>query len=460
MKWAAVPLAVALAPVHPQFAASQPVRRAYGVLVLLGCAVFAAWLARLDPPGCAMGGREASSELLARPGGAIAYDVTGSGPLVVCIPGMGELRSSYRYTVPALRQAGLRVACMDLRGHGDSDATFDRYDDVAAGEDAVALADHLGASQIVLVGNSMGAGAAVWAAAERPELVAGIALLGPFVRNTPMNPLLVLAFRLAMSGPWAPRVWASYVPRLYPGRRPADFEEHLSAITATMRRPGHARAFIATTRSSHQPAESRLADVKCPALVVMGERDPDFPDPAAEAAWVAGRLDAPTILVPAAGHYPQAEDPDVVNPALSVFCRQVLDGGVDRTAAPRPRAAGAEEVGIVAAFATWGYAAGSTSGRASCWPWPCPRSPSRSGAGSTSGSRGPRGTTASGPGARGPRRPPRWPGGAVGTPRLAGGLIALSVAYHAELYLHGGRLLAARSASPRRTPATGHEVSS
>ena len=126
--------------------------------------------------------------MLARPGGAIAYDVTGNGPLVVCIPGMGELRSSYRYTVPALREAGLRVACMDLRGHGDSDATFDRYDDVAAGEDAVALADHLGASQIVLVGNSMGAGAAVWAAAERPELVAGVALLGPFVRNTPDEP--------------------------------------------------------------------------------------------------------------------------------------------------------------------------------------------------------------------------------------------------------------------------------
>ena len=69
-----------------------------------------------------------------------------------------------------------------------------------------------------------------------------------------------------------------------------------------------------------------MADVKCPALVVMGEKDPDFPDPAAEAAWVAGRLDAQTLLVPAAGHYPQAEDPDAVNPVLSGFCRQVLDG--------------------------------------------------------------------------------------------------------------------------------------
>ncbi len=273
-----------------------------------------------------MTGSHAPSELLPRPGGAIAYDVTGSGPLVVCIPGMGELRSSYRYTVPALNETGLRVACMDLRGHGDSEATFDRYDDVAAAEDAIALADHLGAEQAVLVGNSMGAGAAVWAAAERPELVAGVALIGPFVRNTPMNPLLALTFRLAMSGPWAPRVWASYLPRLYPGRRPDDFPEHLSEISSSMRRPGHARAFVATTRSSHQPAESRLSDVKSPALIIMGEKDPDFPDPAGEAAWIAARLDAQTLLVPAAGHYPQAEDPAAINPVLSSFCRRVLDG--------------------------------------------------------------------------------------------------------------------------------------
>ncbi len=133
---------------------------------------------------------------------------------------------------------------MDLRGHGDSDVTFDRYDDVAAAEDAVALADHLGAPQVVLVGNSMGAGAAVWAAAERPELVAGVALLGPFVRNTPMNPLLALAFRVAMSGPWAPRVWATYLPRLYPGRRPDDFKEHLARsppVCAARGMPGPSR---------------------------------------------------------------------------------------------------------------------------------------------------------------------------------------------------------------------------
>ena len=76
---------------------------------------------------------QTSTRLLDRPEGRIGYDVIGDGPLVVCLPGMGELRSSYRFTVPALTAGGFRVATMDLRGHGDSDATFSAYDDVAAG---------------------------------------------------------------------------------------------------------------------------------------------------------------------------------------------------------------------------------------------------------------------------------------------------------------------------------------
>src|SRR4051812_49552667 len=96
---------------------------------------------------------------LPRPQGRIGYDVAGSGPLVVCVPGMGDLRSTYRHTVPALVAAGFRVATMDLRGHGDSDATFDSYDDVAAGTDVIALIEHLGGPAVVL-GNSMGASAA------------------------------------------------------------------------------------------------------------------------------------------------------------------------------------------------------------------------------------------------------------------------------------------------------------
>lgn len=260
--------------------------------------------------------------LLERGEGRLEYEVAGDGPLVVCLPGMGELRSSYRFTTPVLVEAGFRVAAMDLRGHGGSDATFSRYDDVAAGQDALALVEQLGGGPVVIVGNSMGAGAAVWAAAEQPGAVAGVVLIGPFVRNTPINPLLSLSFKVLMSGPWAPRMWAWYLPRLYPGRRPDDFAEHTGAIRQSMRQPGHAAAFTATTRTSHAPAEERLPAVKAAALVVMGSADPDFPDPAAEGRWVAERLGGRLSMVERAGHYPQVEYPDVVTPELVAFCTE------------------------------------------------------------------------------------------------------------------------------------------
>jgi pimeloyl-ACP methyl ester carboxylesterase len=262
------------------------------------------------------------TQWLDRPGGRNAFDSLGTGPLVVCVPGMGELRTVYRHTTPALVAAGYRVVTMDLRGHGDSDATFTSYDDVAAGGDVVALIEHLGGPAVV-IGNSMGAGAAAWAAAERPELVTGLILVGAFVRNPPMNVLVALGFRAAMGGPWAPRVWASYLPKLYPGRRPEDFAEHLAGIVASMRRPGHARAFSRTTRTSHAPVEARLDEVTAPVLVVMGEQDPDFGDAAAEARWIAERLGGELLLVPGAGHYPQAEEPDLVNRAIVEFTGRV-----------------------------------------------------------------------------------------------------------------------------------------
>jgi pimeloyl-ACP methyl ester carboxylesterase len=261
---------------------------------------------------------ERSTAYLDRTEGRIAYDVTGRGPLVVCAPGMGDLRSVYRFLAPRLADAGHRVATMDLRGHGESDATFGSYDAVATGTDLIALVGRLG-GPAVLVGNSMSAGGAVWAAAERPELVAGLVLIGPFVRQVPVGRLKELMFRLAMARPWGPSVWNGYYRKLYPGRPPEDLGEHRARIRESMRRSGHARAFVATTHTSHAPVEARLVEVHRPTLVVMGERDPDFPDPAAEAHLVMDRLGGRVLLVRGAGHYPQAEYPEVVTPAILEF---------------------------------------------------------------------------------------------------------------------------------------------
>jgi pimeloyl-ACP methyl ester carboxylesterase len=257
--------------------------------------------------------------MLTRPEGRLAYDVVGSGPLVVCSPGMGELRSSYRHLVPLLVDRGFRVATLDLRGHGDSDATFSSYDDQALATDLVALVEELG-GPAVLVGNSMGAGAAVIAAAEHPELVRGLALVGPFVRNPGAGrlsgALTTALFRVAMTKPWGPAAFMAYYPKWTPGARPDDYDEHTAAVRENLRRPGHWKAFVRTTRTTHAPAEARLDQVRAPAVVVMGTDDVDWPDPAAEARWIGDRLGAEVVMAPGVGHYPQVQAPGLVADAV------------------------------------------------------------------------------------------------------------------------------------------------
>ena len=113
--------------------------------------------------------------------------------------------------------------------------------------------------------------------------------------------------------------WKAYLPTLYAGQRPEDFEAYRDRVVASLRRPGYAQAFSLTTRTSHAPAEARLADVSAPTLVVMGEKDPDFPDPRSEANWIARALHAEVVMVPEAGHYPQSQRPDVTTPAIVRF---------------------------------------------------------------------------------------------------------------------------------------------
>jgi pimeloyl-ACP methyl ester carboxylesterase len=235
---------------------------------------------------------------------------------------MGDLRGSYRLLAPRLREAGYKVACTDLRGHGDGDASFSSYGDAETAGDILALVGELGGPAVV-VGNSMAAGSAVLAAARRPDLVLGLVLVGPFVRNPKVSLLKRALLRVAMARPLAAMSWNRYLPKLYAGRRPADFDEYRRDVVASLRKPGHTKAFALTTRTSHAQAEARLGEVSAPTLVVMGEKDPDFGDPRAEAEWIAQSLHAAVVMVPEAGHYPQSQQPAVTANAILGFLEMV-----------------------------------------------------------------------------------------------------------------------------------------
>jgi len=263
---------------------------------------------------------------LARPGGKVAYDERGSGPLVVCAPGFGDVRGEYRFLAPQLEEAGFRVATMDLRGHGESSVGWADHSKAAIGSDIVALIRHLGSGPALVIGESYAAGAAVFAAAEAPELVAGIVLAGPFVRTT-ASPAQQrrsrLLYRLLFARPWGVAAWKMYFRTLYPTRKPDDFDAYVRALTANLRAKGRLEAVRAMMTGTAPDADSVIDRVRCPVLVLMGSRDPDFKQPRAEAEWIAGRLHGEVRMIEGAGHYPHAEMPEQAGPAVVAFARQV-----------------------------------------------------------------------------------------------------------------------------------------
>lgn len=290
-------------------------------------------------------GEARPTRFLERDGGRIAYDdtaVTGAvddtdhavsgavdgdgpgvaAPTIVAVPGIGDRRQVYRHLVPRLVAAGHRVVTMDLRGMGESSTGWDDHSDPAVASDVVALVDVLGLDDVVVIGNSLGAAAAVLAATEC-STVRGLVLVGPFARAVPMAWWQKAAFTAMLAPPWGRRAWVGYHrSKLYPGPRPVDLDAYSAELAAVLAQPGRMRALRALAANTHAESGARLADVAVPTLVVMGSADPDFPDPAAEAAAIAGATRGEVVMVDGSGHYPQADQPDVVADAVLDFVRR------------------------------------------------------------------------------------------------------------------------------------------
>jgi pimeloyl-ACP methyl ester carboxylesterase len=70
--------------------------------------------------------------------------------------------------------------------------------------------------------------------------------------------------------------------------------------------------------------EHRLAQLDIPALVVMGTKDRDFKDPAAEADLVARRVRGEVAMVEGAGHYPHVEFPGRTSRLVLDFAKRTI----------------------------------------------------------------------------------------------------------------------------------------
>jgi pimeloyl-ACP methyl ester carboxylesterase len=217
------------------------------------------------------------TKLFERPEGTLALsDYGADGDLVLMLPGMGALRSEYRYLAPRLAESGYHAVSVDLRGQGESSVPWERYDVPSVGGDILALIDHLNAGPAHVIGTSFAPAPAVWA-------------------------------------------WVAYYGTLYPSHKPNDFQDYLKRLRENLAERGRFDAVKRLGSSSRRPSEERLERVKVPTLVIMGTKDPDFPDPAHEGRAVADRVGGELSLIEGAGHYPQTEMQEKTTPVVLDF---------------------------------------------------------------------------------------------------------------------------------------------
>src|SRR6202165_3705809 len=100
----------------------------------------------------------------------------GAGPLVILCHGFPESWYSWRHQLRALAEAGYHAVAPDMRGYGQTDQPADpeKYTQLHAVGDVIALLDALGESEAVVVGHDWGAPVAWNTALLRPARVRGV----------------------------------------------------------------------------------------------------------------------------------------------------------------------------------------------------------------------------------------------------------------------------------------------
>lgn len=227
-----------------------------------------------------------------------------TGNAVLLLHGIGMTASSLEPVARALSTTH-RAVRLTLPGHGGSPRprrSLSVEDYAAAASEA---ADRLGLERVVVLGQSMGAQFAVALARLRPDLVAGLVLIGPVVDD--VHPTAVAqGVALALDSTREPVRGNLLVFRDYVRCGPVWFASTLRAMLA-------------------YPTRDKAAGITVPTVVVRGAGDP-----IAGAAWVrrlAGVMgDARVATLPGAHHTQLVVPRDVAE-----LVRRV-DG---RSAAPR-----------------------------------------------------------------------------------------------------------------------------
>lgn len=238
------------------------------------------------------------------------YTVQGSGePTLVLTHGISASGATWRFQVPDFA-ARYRTVTWDLRGHGHSESPPGPYalSDLAA--DLLQLADELGAASIVPLGHSAGGAIALRFALDHPQRCRALVLVGTASEaNEKARDFYHDLARIAEERGMEP-----VVKRLGMAREAANL------VAADP------HGFAAVTRamaSLHAaPMTDRLAEIRCPTLILVGEKD--FLGAGGSVIMSRKIANAELEIVPERGHGLFLEDPAGFNQRVLAFLGKLL----------------------------------------------------------------------------------------------------------------------------------------
>jgi pimeloyl-ACP methyl ester carboxylesterase len=247
--------------------------------------------------------------------GGRAFDA--AQPSIVFVHGAGNDHSVWALQSRYFAYHGRNVLAVDLPGHGRSggDAPAS-VPEIAAW--LVALLDALAIVRAAFVGHSLGALAVLELAARDPDRVSRIALLGPSA-PMPVADVLLGAAKLndhaafEMINGWS----FSAAHQLGGSEQPGIWMRGNALRLMERSRPGALYRDLLACRD-YAGGVKAGGDIRCPALLILGQRDLMAP-PANAALLIEALAGKRVVTLPGCGHSMMAEAPGAVLDALRAF---------------------------------------------------------------------------------------------------------------------------------------------
>ncbi len=256
-------------------------------------------------------------------GARLYYELAGSGPPLVMIhAGVADSRqwgNEFRWLAERAR-----VLRYDLRGYGKSEPVAGEFTHLG---DLIALLDHLEIPRpIIAMGCSMGGGIAMDYALARPADVRALVMVGSgpsgLELDVPTLPKFAEVAKASAAGDLErvceleTQIWFDGVGRtpwqVDPSMRRLAYEMNRTVLMHEARHLGERR------RDADEPAAGRLAELRIPVLLVVGEYD--IPYIRAAADFMAAHLSQVTRAdIADAAHLPNLDHPDEFRRALTAF---------------------------------------------------------------------------------------------------------------------------------------------